>query len=232
LNYPPISENSAKFSDSDFSAPSACSSAPVPTPVEVFLQRNARRILRVKKYGRRKNRVIESSSPTVPDRDLDQHDDGGLARLSNPIQNYLVDAEGYGGPSESAAKLFNAASRRPLPLVPVTTQNSGKTKPRAIRPWSTVDPKKGVSFRQSSFSRRDDMTSSNYRPLNKWKTLVDSSEKSEGVDSVNKKRKIMSSARAAKRPANRCPPLLFVPLAVAEEAYTAKFHTDKFVILA
>ncbi|KAF8071913.1 hypothetical protein FPV67DRAFT_1483142 [Lyophyllum atratum] len=226
LNCPPIPETSARSSDSDFSTPSAHSSDPVPIPVEVFLQRNARRILRVKKYGRRKNRIIESSSPTVPDMDLGQHDDSdGLARLSNPIQNYMIDAEGDIGPSKSAAKLLNAVSRQPLPLVPVSIQNFGKTKPRAIRPWSTVDPKKGVSFRQSSFSRRDNKTSSNYRPLNKWKNLVDSSEKSEGVDSVNKIQKIMSSPRAGKRTTNRCPPLLFVPLAVAEEAYTAKSHT-------
>ncbi|KAF5382206.1 hypothetical protein D9615_004381 [Tricholomella constricta] len=213
-----------KSSDADFTSPSAHTSDPAPVPIELFLQRNARRI-HVKKYGRRRNRVIQVSSSPASDNDLvDQLDEDDLPKASKRIQRPIAGSENYEGPSKSASRHMDSLSRPSLQLVPVNLANAPEktTKHRAIRPWTKLDPKKGISLRSACFSRTDPKTfasSTKHRSLNAWKTLG-------GGASLNKGSKTSTSV-AAKRTVARCPPLLFVPLAEAEAAYSTKIHADK-----
>ncbi|GLB40403.1 hypothetical protein LshimejAT787_0802740 [Lyophyllum shimeji] len=200
------SEAMAQTSDSSFSTPSAQSSDPVPLSVESFLQRNSKRI-RVKKYGRRNKRIVESSSPLV----------------SNGTDNKPNDQR----PSKSAAKLSDILSRPPLPFVPLRTRGTAERKRRLLRPWSTAEPNKGVPFRSASFSLQDNKpgASPEYRTLSQWQTVVESVQESQRA-TVNKRLKVMSSTLEKKELVFCCPPLRFVSLADAERAYTAKSQTN------
>ncbi|KAG6909066.1 hypothetical protein DXG01_002219 [Tephrocybe rancida] len=201
-----------------------------PLTVEAFLKSNTRRI-HVQKYGRkyRNRRVVESnSSPSPSGSDcVDQLDNDDRPR-SSKIMGRLLDGPEHCGPTRSAAKLAREHSRPALRFVPVTRMSDKpghvKPKPRPIRSWTAINAKKGVPFRTSSFSeqaRKEAVAPSGLtkqRPLNSWSTFETSKK-----EPLNKRSKITVNRKRS----TRCAPLLFVPLAEAEESYKKKFHAAR-----
>ncbi|RDB26266.1 hypothetical protein Hypma_006611 [Hypsizygus marmoreus] len=204
----------------EFSTPPTHTSDPVQLPVESFLRR-----IHPKRYGRRKRRIIESSSPSVsPSNPVD--DEYETLRASNRLKRRRTDnAENR---TYSPARLENdeLSARTPLLFSPMKPKNPARKKPRAVRAWTTSDPRKGVSFRTASFTRNADRSfaqTPKHQPLNKWKLSGRSLLQGESTSSKSKPK----MKTTIKHATSRCPPLLFIRLEDAEEAYSAKFRPDR-----
>ncbi|KAG6813406.1 hypothetical protein H0H92_011384 [Tricholoma furcatifolium] len=154
------------LSSPDVTSPQLCLSSEDAITVEEFLRRNARRV-HLRRYGRRykDRRIIRSSSssppPSLDDDSIDQLDEDDQLRSLPASRRALSD---------------NPEGRPALRLLPSSTAvdeklNHARPKPRAIRLWGLADSRKGIPFRQSSFSDRPEKKASDSKlqhPLNTW----------------------------------------------------------------
>lgn len=210
-------------SSSEISTPPTHTSDSMQMPIEDFLQRLTRRNPR--RYGRRNRRIIRSSSPSPPPHrnSGDEHCEERPALLKR-LHRRHIDDDDSGSSSPVTLMTNETITRPPLHLVPAKIQGPTRKKHRAIRPWATVDPKRGIPFRAASF-KSNDLSSVHQQPLTRWKINTESSVKPR--ETVMHKR---NRVNPPKRTISRCQPLFLVPVADAEEAYSTKLHANKFCI--
>lgn len=114
------------------------------------------------------------------------------------------------------------SSRHPLKFVPAT-----RSSPNAISKYRTctlVDPRETSTFHQASFSRESSLSAvTKNKPLSTWRTIRDETR---CEDPPHKKTKVqVVRKQGIPLRISDCPPLAFVPLRDAEEAYTVKMSS-------
>lgn len=209
--------------DLDYSSPSTRSPGLVQLHVEEFLQRLAPKP-RPRRYGRRGRRAIKLATPSsaisTEDCSAAGSDDNSIPGNSAKRQRgHRVDDEDHLSLSPVCPGERTTATEQPRPLDYAPAQASaGRTKRRAVRQWTSVHPKQGVSLRASSFKGRNDKCppqtpSVKQRPLDHWKSIR---------TSIGSTRKISETQGTTKTSFRS--PLFFIPIEDAEAAYLQKFH--------
>lgn len=206
--------------DLDYSSSSTRSSDPVQLHVEEFLQRLAPKPC-PRRYGRRGRRAIELATPSskisTKVSSAAGSDDNSIPGTSAKRQRHHRVDEDHLTFSPVCSGERTTASEQPLDYAPVQA-SAGRAKRRAVRPWSSVHPKRGVALHAPSFNWHNDKCpprtpSVKQQPLDHWRSSRTSIGSTPGISETQGTTK--TSLRS---------PLFFIPIKDAEAAYLQKFH--------